>query len=40
MFSLKKINDDLPASSLTKEMIQDYQREQEEEDFYVITESE
>ena len=30
----KKMNDDLPASSLTKEMIQDYQREQEEEDFY------
>ena len=28
------MNDDLPASSLTKEMIQDYQREQEEEDFY------
>jgi hypothetical protein len=30
----KKINDDLPASSLTKDMIQEYQREQEEEDFY------
>jgi hypothetical protein len=30
----KKMNDDLPASSITKEMIQDYQREQEEEDFY------
>ena len=30
----KKMNDDLPASSLTKDMIQEYQREQEEEDFY------
>ena len=30
----KKMNDDLPASSLTKEMIQDYQREEEEEDFF------
>jgi hypothetical protein len=31
----KKMNDDLPASSLTKTMIQDYQREEEEEeDFY------
>lgn len=30
----KKMNDDLPASSLTRTMIQEYQREQEEEDFY------
>ena len=30
----KKMNDDLPASSWTKDMIQDYQREQDEEDFY------